>query len=510
MFFSKSFKIVSPFFIFMLLLTVGGLFFVKNLKNYIKRGVDLVGGTYITLDVLIDKVYENVSRETLGHISKEVLVSIKKSSITADNLLIEYENADKARVAFNEIVKIKLDMVFSLEGSFVKGKIDEKIKGYMLNNAIEMNMQALRKRLDPFGAGEILIARQENRIIIELPNVQDKEQARRLIGTTAHLTIKPVIDTGRSKEELESQYLDSFSDDIIICSDEIKQEWFVLPRHAEITGALLKKANLAFDPEHGNQPVVAFSFNNIGGNKFRELTRENIGKRVAITVDDIVVTAPVVNQEIGASGIIQGHFTAQSAQELSMLLESGAFVAPVVYAQERVIAPILGEKTIEKGIFACFIGMILLFIASVLMYKVSGFVAFIILLYNLLFTLFGIWMIGGTLTLSGIAGLILTIGMAIDASILIFERIKEELAKGVNFKTALENGFSGAMTVIIDANVTHFLVALVLYYVGAGPLKGFAVTMIVGIISTIFSGIFLLKALFKYIINNLGFFSIKI
>jgi preprotein translocase subunit SecD len=499
--------------IFLGLLTIYSVYFLLNISKYLKQGVDLVGGTYITLDVNINKVYEEILHQTIQDIStiaQENNISIIDSSVSNNQGYCFIENKEQQEIFYALIKDNYKDFIFKKNNSKITIEIDQAIKKKIADNAIDSNIQSLRKRLDPFGAGELLIARQGDSIVIELPNVQDPAHAKRLIGTTAQLSFRPVIDSSREKETLEKNYHHSLGKDIVILPSTDDKNFYVVPKYCEIMGSLLKKAHLGYNPSEGNKPVVQFEFNSVGGKKFRDLTRNNIGKQIAIILDDQIISAPMVNQEIGSTGIIQGNFTAQSAQELSTLLQSGSFAAPVVYAQERVIEPLLGLKTIKQGLFACFIGLVLLFIVSIIMYKVAGLFAFIVLLYNLVCALFGMYLIGGTLTLSGIAGLILTIGMAVDASILIFERIKEELHAGKSFPVALENGFSGAMTVIIDANVTHFLVALVLYYVGAGPLKGFAITMIVGIIATILTGIVLLKFLFKYSINKLGFSSIKI
>ena len=224
----------------------------------------------------------------------------------------------------------------------------------------------------------------------------------------------------------------------------------------------------------------------------------------------VVLTAPAVQSAIREEGEITGSFTVQSARELASLLKSGAFVAPVTFEEERTIGPALGAESIHKGLMACCIALLLLLIFSVAIYKVAGLFAFIVLIYNLLLILFAMSWLGAALTLPGIAGLILTIGMAIDASILIYERIREELALGSTFRKAVDVGFSGAMAVILDANITHFLVSVVLYKLGAGPFKGFAVAMIIGIISTLITGLLLLRSIFTFCLDVLGVKNIRI
>ncbi len=512
---TKTIKL-SPFSLFfftIIFITTLGIYFLSNISRFVKRGVDLVGGTYITLDVAVNKVFEEILHQTIREISNQASlkgITFDKITIIGGKATLEISDSKERAAILSLIQTTAIDCSIEEKEHKIIIELDKNIQNRISDNAIDSNIQSLRKRLDPFGAGELLIARQGNSIVIELPNVQDPAQAKRLIGTTAQLTFRPVIAESKKKEDLESQFNDSIGNEVIILKSSDDGRYYVLPKFAEISGSLLKKAHLGYNQSQGNKPVVQFEFNSVGGQKFRELTRECIGKQLAIVIDDEVISAPMVNQEIGSSGIIQGNFTAQAAQELSTLLQSGSFAAPVIYAQERVIEPLLGLKTVKQGLQACLIGLLFLLIASLIMYKISGLFAFIVLLYNLLFALFGMYLIGGTLTLSGIAGLILTVGMAIDASILIFERIREELASGIPFSKALESGFSGAMTVIIDANITHFLVALVLYYVGAGPLKGFAISMIVGIIATILTGIIMLKGIFRYFIKNLGYSKISI
>ncbi len=277
------------------------------------------------------------------------------------------------------------------------------------------------------------------------------------------------------------------------------QEFYLVPSHTDLTGRLLKDARVNYGGDFGAEPLVEFEFKAEGGAKFEALTRKYRGERIAIIIDDVVISAPTVRDVISTRGTISGNFTVKDASELAFLLKSGAFAAPVSFEEERHIEPTLGVELVNKGLLACAIGLALLFIFSIAMYKLAGLFAFIVLLYNLLLVLFGLWSIGATLTLSGIAGMILTVGMAIDSSILIYERIREELASSAPLAKAIDAGFSGALAVILDANITHFLVAIVLYKLGAGPLQGFAITMIIGILSTLLTGLVLLKSIFKFV-----------
>lgn len=500
----------SFFFYFIVLITIFGGYFLFHINSYVKRGIDLVGGSYVVLHVVMDSLFEEILVESKKRIEKEVSIKANKLKINGNTIILNYLNKKDKNNALKEIKLLKLDLLVKDEDTTISLDISEELQETMLENAINSNIKTLRKRLDPFGAGELLIARQQNNIILEIPSVYDKEQTKRLIGSTANLTMKVVLDSNSDKEKLLKQYED-LSDYVLVVKDKEEKNWYAVSKESQINGSLLKKAHVGYNPEKGNEPVVHLQFNSIGAKKFKDMTQKNIGKQIAIIIDNEVITAPVVNTAIpDGSGFIQGNFTASSAQELVLMLESGSFAAPVLYAQERIIAPLLGEQTIYKGLLSCLIGLILLFIVLIAYYKVSGFLAFIVLLYNLLGTLIGMWLLGATLTLSGIAGLILTIGMAVDSSILLFERIKEDLLRGKTFIQSLELAFSDGLSVILDANITHFLVALVLYFMGAGPLKGFASTMIIGILSTLFTGIILLKALMKYFVHNLNCSKISI
>lgn len=507
-------KYISFPLIFFIALTIFGGYFLININKYIKKGIDLVGGTLITLDVDFKRAYSDFLEGQTDLLIKLIhSEKLSYKSILSENDLFQIECKEKedSQKIIDFIIKEKLEFDFSRSNEKIELRLTQNQKEKIVRNALFLNIQALKNRLDPFGAGEILIIEQGERIAIELPNVQNPEEARYLIGKTASLEFKPVIDSANSEDELYKKYDDLIPNGTQIVFDESKKVAYLVSKKASLTGKFLEDAYMGYDQMHANRAVVQFKFNSIGAQKFKDLTRNHCGEQLAVIIDNVVVTAPSVNEEIpGGKGSISGNFTAASAQALATLLKSGSFVAPVKIVEEKIIGPGLGLETIKTGLISCMIGLILLFFATIIVYKISGFFAFIVLLYNLLLSLVGMYLIGATLTLSGIAGLILTIGMAVDASILIFERIREELQSGRSFKNAFEVGFSGAMEVIIDANITHFIIAIVLYKFGLGPLKGFAISMIVGIIATILSGIFLLKGIFNYFINKIGIKSFSI
>lgn len=510
-------KIVFSSLMLWVLVSVTGVYFLVHLHKFINFGIDLVGGTYITLEVQLDKAVENELVErmqaAINGLKKENKVLPENQKLVGKEAVLTFGHESDARDAEQFFVSHGVRLNAHKEGATLVLTVPTDEISAIHKEAVEGNMTVLRKRLDPLGAGEITIAAHgDKNIIIELPNVHNPAQAKAMIGKAALLEIKKVEDVGSSEQELIEKYGGSLPEGTMIVSGKegARKQYYLVATFTDITGRLLKDARMGFGGTTGAEPVVEFTFKPEGGEKFYELTSANIGEAIAILIDGIVITAPRVNQAISDSGHITGSFTPAEAQNLALMLKSGAFVAPVTFEEERHIGPSLGEASIRQGLLACIVGMTLLFLFSIVVYKVAGLLAFIVLLYNLLLILFALAWIGATLTLPGIAGMILTIGMAIDASILIYERIREELATGVSMRQAVDVGFKGAMAVILDANITHFLVALVLYKLGVGPIKGFAATMIIGIIATLVTGLLLLKSLFNFILNNLGVQKIRI
>ena len=296
-------------------------------------------------------------------------------------------------------------------------------------------------------------------------------------------------------------------------SGAVSRKHYLLPAYAELTGNHLVNAYAGIGSgTHGNEPVIHFKLSSAGAELFGELTSQNYGRNMAIVLDDEVICAPSIGQPIhGGEAYIHGRFTWDSAKDLAMMLKTGAFAAPVKFIEERDVKATLGEEAIRKGLRSCVIGLILLFLFSLYYYGMAGLFAFIALLFNMLLILLGLSWLNSTLTLPGIAGMVLTVGMAVDASILIYERIKEELSHGTSsFKAAVSEGFNGAMGVILDANITTFIVGVVLYNFGTGPIKGFAVTTMLGIVATLITGLFFLRSIFTFVLSYLGFERVKI
>jgi preprotein translocase subunit SecD len=478
-------------------------------QNRIKFGIDLVGGTYITLSVQTDKAVETELFDKMQSLAKKLedakLSSPTSKTVKDNHIILTFESLQAANDASTIISSHDPALKIIIENSTLKATLKdafiEKIKQW----AVKGNIEVLRTRLDKLGVGEITIAAQgEKNIVIELPDV-DPRLARKIIGTAALLEIKLVERIGTGEEEILEQYDGELPEGFEIVPGAEKGKgklYYLVPKYADLTGRYLKDAYTGFGGRTASEIVVHFKFNPEGAEKFYELTRKNPNRYAAMILDGVVISAPQISMAIqGGEAYIHGNFSQESAAELATLLKSGAFVAPVTFEEERQIGPSLGQESINAGLMACIIGLLLLLIFGVILYRISGIFAFITLLYNLLFILIALAWLRATLTLPGIAGMVLTTGMAIDASILIFEKIREELKSGTTVRKAIEVGFSDAMIVILDSNITTFLIGMVLYRFGTGPVQGFAVTMMIGIIATLLTGLFFLRSLFNVVVN---------
>jgi len=489
-----------------------GLYFILPLKQKLRFGIDLVGGTYITLEVQTDKAVESELIETMQSMPARLKAARQPvptaKTLEKNEIVLTFDSPASAQAAAN-FLKTEMSRSRSYEFATDNAIVTMKLMSHRIEQikqeAVRGNIEVLRSRLDALSVAEIHIAAQgEKHIIVELPDVSDPQQAKAMIGKAAKLEFKLVEKVGDTPEDILYE-LDGIlprDKEILPSKGEGREKgYYLVQKYSDITGSSLREASAGLGGKTGVEAVVKFKFNADGAQKFHALTSKNIGKRLAVVLDGVIVTAPQINSAISGEGEISGVRSAAEAHETALLLKSGAFVAPVTFEEERQIGPSLGAESIRQGVLSCLVGLALLFIFSAFYYRVAGLLAFIALIYNLLLILVGMAWIKATLTLPGIAGMVLTVGMAIDASILIYERIREELAHGVTLKKAVNDGFSDAMEVILDANITTFIVGVVLYKFGTGPIQGFAVTMMLGIISTLITGLFFLKSLFNFVID---------
>ena len=387
-------------------------------------------------------------------------------------------------------------------------KIDTThLEGQAKLDACDRAVEIIRNRIDEFGVRETSIQKQgEDEIIVQLPGVTDRERAIDIIGKTAMLEFKIVSDDpAKLKDALAGTVADGYELKYTLEDNEP----MLLEKKAALVGDALTGAEVRFDQGQFNEPIVSLKFNAAGAKKFSEVTASNIGKRLAIVLDGKVQSAPRIKDAIpSGEAVITGRFDVQQAQDLALILRIGALPAPMHIEEERTVGPLLGQDSINKGVKACFVGCALVFIFMAGYYLLAGIISDIALLLNLLMILGGLGLlpvlfpgVSATLTLPGIAGIALSLGMAVDANVLINERIREEISMGRNIRTAIGNGYSRAFSAIFDSNLTTLIAAFLLFQFGTGPIRGFAVTLTIGLISSMFTAIVVTRVIFEILLN---------
>jgi len=469
-------------------------------ENKINLGLDLQGGSYLLLEVqtevLLQEELDNIS-DSIRLISRELQTNIINIITEKDEIQIRFsnsENLDKIRKKFiNNYRNVKA----TINNNTFKISINEIFKKSIQESAIKQSLEIVRKRIDESGTKEPLIQRSgKKRILLQLPGIKDPERIKELLGTTAKLTFHMVDD-----DDTISLKANRASFGKLIVADfynpEIK---YLIEKKSRVGGENLIDAKASFDPQEGH--AVSFRFDTTGAQKFGKATSENVGKRFAVILDGVVITAPVINTPItGGSGIITGNFTSQEAADLAVLLRAGALPAPLSIIEERSVGPGLGADSIASGKFAAIIGMTCVCVFMIIVYGMFGLLANFSLLANLFIIMSLLGTIGATLTLPGIAGIVLTIGMAVDANVLVFERIKEEINKKSRPLEAVKNGFDKALSTILDANITTLIAALLLFVFGSGPIKGFSITLSLGVLASMFTTIMFTNFLIYFWFN---------
>ena len=468
-------------------------------SRIVNLGLDLRGGAHVLVEVSLEEVYsERLSsywpdiRKSLRTIRNSV-GSIKQVSGGINELLIEIGAQEGLLEAIDLVVKEARSIgvggleVSSKGENLIKISLGENERKKIDNQTMEQSLEIIRRRVDEAGTREPTIQRQgERRILIQVPGLGSAEELLRLIGKTAKLTFHPVKNNKVScnkKANLET---------IILPSSEDRALCLSLQKKSVVSGSELTNAQPSFD--QNNRPAVSFQFNPVGGRKFGEYTKENIGNPFAIVLDSEVISAPVIQSHIpGGAGIITGSFTVDESNRLAILLRAGALPASIRVLEQRTVGPELGADSIKSGKIAAIIAGSLILLFMALTYGLFGLFANIGLIINIALIFSIMATMSATLTLPGIAGIVLTIGMAVDANVLIFERIKEELQVNKSIFRAIELGYEKALTSIIDANVTTFIAAIILFTLGSGPIRGFSVTLGIGIITSVFTAVFLTR-----------------
>jgi preprotein translocase subunit SecD len=464
----------------------------------INLGLDLQGGSHLLLEVdlnavieerleaMVDDVRSTLRAERIGYRG----LGVRGDAVTFT--LTDPASAPRALELLGELDQggLSRELVFEQVGDGrIEVRLSEEAADELRESAVTQSLEIVRRRIDEVGTREPTIQRQgEDRILVQVPGEKDPDSIKRLLGQTAKLTFH-LADLDTSVEQALSGNLPPGS--MLLPSDEGNQPGpapqYVVRKKVEVSGESLVDAQPTY---YQNQPVVSFRFDAVGGRKFGNVTRDHVGELLAIVLDERVISAPRIDEPIlGGSGIIRGNFTVQEANELAILLRAGALPAPLEIVEERTVGPDLGADSIEAGKWASMLGLILVILSMALYYGLFGIFADIALIVNLVLIIAALSVLQATLTLPGIAGIVLTMGMAVDANVLIFERIREEARVGRSPMSAIDAGYREAMRTIIDANLTTLIAAVLLYAFGSGPVRGFAVTLGIGIVTSMFTAI---------------------
>ncbi len=483
----------------------------------INLGLDLQGGMHLALEVDTEKAVES----TIERIAQELRSLLKKEHImhsgidrvegTRISLKLQdkKDNIDEFESLLNKEFKDLRMLSRSEDNGILTFVLDLPAEetGLIKKLATQQALETIRNRIDQFGVSEPDIRQQgERRILIQLPGIKDTKRAKDLIGKTALLEFKLLDEIHDLNIALKgnippgSEILYEVKEDPVTM--RITKIPYLVKKRTLLTGAYLTDARVQIDSQY-NEPYVSIDFDKKGAKLFAKITEENVKKRLAIVLDKKVYSAPVIQEKItGGAARITGNFTADEAHDLAIILRAGALPAPVNIIEERTVGPSLGSDSINKGLISMCIGGILVILFMVIYYKGSGLIANIALILNVILIAGGLAGFQATLTLPGIAGIILTIGMAVDANVLIFERIREEMNLGKTLRSAVDAGYSKATLTILDANVTTLIAALVLFQFGTGPIKGFAVTLSLGVIASMFTALILTRLVFDYFLIN--------
>jgi len=480
--------------------------------DVINLGLDLKGGIHLTLGVDVNKALANslsqVGRDVRDQAREEGIPVLRPTtSHDGQKLELVLANSEK-RQEMDDLLShhfqvLKVEGVTSLpeESGHLRYTLafGQRYKDDLARMTVDQAVKTIRNRIDEFGVAEPDIRKQaDNRIQIQLPGLQDPERAIKLIGKTAHLEFK-VVDDNADLDKAQKGVLSPGEELSVLRhrnpDGSYLERPIVLRSDAVMTGEYISDARASFD--RNNQAYVALSFTPSGARQFERVTGDNVKKRLAIVLDGKVYSAPTIQEKIsGGRASITGHFSTEEARDLAIVLRAGALPAPVTILEQRSVGPSLGQESIEKGIYSAVIGGILVVGFMALYYGYAGMVADLALVFNMVLIMAGLAAFGATLTLPGIAGIILTIGMAVDANVIIFERIREELRLGIPSKKAVNLGYDRATLTIFDANITTIIAAMVLYQFGTGPVRGFAVTLILGTVASMFTAIFFTRFLF--------------
>jgi preprotein translocase subunit SecD len=475
-------------------------------QRHLVLGLDLQGGSHILLEVDANAV----KKDKLDQIRDDVRRALRDAKIGYTGLAARPDSVEvrvKDSDLQNALTKLR-DLsqplggllgssgqrsleVSDAGGGLIRLTVPQAAITERIRQAVEQSIQIVERRVNELGTVEPLIQRQGvDRILVQVPGLQDPTRLKELLGKTAKLDFRMVDLTVPADQATQGRVP---QDSEVLMSSTSPKTPYVIKKQVLVSGADLTDAQPGFDQRSG-EPIVSFRFNTSGSRKFAQATSDNVGQPFAIVLDNEVISAPVIREPItGGSGQISGSFTVQAANDLAILLRAGALPAPLTIIEERTVGPGLGQDSIEKGELAAYVGSILVIVFMLLTYRLFGVFANVAVAINVAMIFGVLSFLNATLTLPGIAGIVLTVGIAVDSNVLIYERIREELRGGRNAISAIDAGFKRALPTILDSNITTFIAAAVLFYIGTGPVRGFAVTLGIGIITTVFTAFLLTR-----------------
>ncbi len=464
-------------------------------------GLDLQGGSYLLLEV--DSNY--VKKEKLEQIRDDIRRTLRDAKIGYTGLAVRNDAVEvrisresDALTALAKLRELSQPLggllgssgqrsveVTDAGGGLIRITVPQAAITERIRQTIEQSIQIVERRVNQLGTVEPVIQRQgQDRILVQVPGLQDPSRLKELLGKTAKMEFRMVDPTVPPDQAQQGRVP---PDSELLMSSTSPKIPYVIKKQVLVSGGDLTDAQPGFDQRSG-EPIVSFRFNTSGSRKFAQATSENVGQPFAIVLDNEVISAPVIREPItGGSGQISGSFTVQQANDLAILLRAGALPAPLTVIEERTVGPGLGQDSIEKGELAAYVGSIMVIVFMLVTYRLFGVFANVAVAINVAMIFGVLSLLNATLTLPGIAGIVLTVGIAVDSNVLIYERIREELRGGRNAISAIDAGFRRALSTILDSNITTFIAAAVLFYIGTGPVRGFAVTLGIGIITTVFT-----------------------
>jgi len=479
--------------------------FVKSLPNFFQRtivlGLDLQGGSHILLEVdsgAVRKDKVEILRDDVRRVLREARIGYTGLAIQELSVQLRLREASDLPEALRRLRELSPPIGGILAGTNVRDVDVSDAGGNLIrltvttagitdrvSQAVAQSIEIVRRRVDELGTVEPLIQRQgTDRILVQVPGLDDPTRLKELLGRTARLTFR-MVDTSMSAQQAIENRPPPESE--VLMSSDRPPVPYLIERRVVVSGEDLVDSQPGFD-QRTNEPIVSFRFNNNGARRFAQATQQNVGRPFAIVLDNEVISAPVIREPIlGGSGQISGSFTVQQANDLAILLRAGALPAPLNIIEERTVGAGLGQDSIEAGVTAAYVGSALVLVYMLLTYGLFGVFANIALILNVGMILGILSGLQATLTLPGIAGIVLTVGMAVDSNVLIFERIREETRAGRSAIAAIDAGFREALRTILDANITTLIAALILFYIGTGPVRGFGLTLAIGIVTTMFT-----------------------